>query len=44
MALRAAEKGRIIRLLLESGRYVVPVDLVYGERELPHFTEAIVVV
>jgi len=28
----------------EPGRYVIPIDVRYGERELPQFTEAIVVV
>ena len=29
---------------VEPGRYVVPVDLSYGGRALPQFTEAVVVV
>jgi hypothetical protein len=28
----------------QPGRYVIPIDLVYGDRPLPEFTEAIVVV
>jgi len=45
----AKAEGRVrlafrVPLKTEPGRYVIPVDVVFGERDLPQFTEAVIVV